>query len=189
MTSAKVNAITQHVLGQIEKLGEISREQLQLRRRSQQLLDEYSKTHAEVLSAREALKSAGAHGVIPEVEFKEVQNALIRLEAEETGISLPLGHPALADSPKPKTLLEVIDGISASIDEPFRADDVRKRLEPYLAALKNKPHSASVSGALKRLADAGKLERVSGGGVGKEVTYKRVEPAGRLVPEGDGNEA
>jgi hypothetical protein len=181
MATPKKNSITELTLRQIEKLGEIVREQRELSRRFEQLRDEYLKLHTAVQGARGALRFASEQGVIPVDEFQEVQNALIRLEAAETGIPLPPGHPAVSEPAKPRTLLEVLDTITAGIPGEFRAGDARRLLEPHKGMLKREPHPASIAGALRDLAKAGKLELVSGGGRGNEATYKRIEPAGKLV--------
>jgi hypothetical protein len=183
----KINAITKFTLDRIERLRELVREDRVLRQRREQLGEEAMLLRSALGSAGVTLKSASDAGAIPVEEYQAVRRAMIELEAEETGIPLPADLEP-QEPEKTKTLLEVLDAITAGIEGQFRADDARQRLAPHLAELKKAPHRASITGALNRLAQDGKLERVSGGGRGNEATYRRIGDFEKLVKSIGGTE-
>lgn len=176
----KINAITKFTLDRIERLRELVREDRVLRQRREQLGEEAQLLRSTLGLATATLKSASDAGVIPAEEFQAVRRAMIELEAEESGIPLPADLEP-REPEKTKTLLDVLDAITAGIDGEFRAEDARRLLGPHLKTLKKAPHRASVTGSLNHLVRLGKLTRTSEGGRGKEATFRRIGGFERLV--------
>jgi hypothetical protein len=108
-------------------------------------------------------------------EFQQVRDIFMAYQAELTTLreSGVYPEPEPPRDAKPVSLAEVIQEITAGMEGPFSAGDIRKVLLERHEELHSKSHAASITTALARLAkDGGTLERISGDGRGKRTIFR-----------------
>ena len=165
--------LTKAILDKLTEARECSRETHSLTKRLAEFQARAQRLQSEVAGLFKALGILQA--TYPELEA-EVRQAydLDLLYRQELNQALENGvYPEPETPAKPASLAEIIQEIAASLEGEFTAGDVRKLLSERDPELHGKSHAASITTALARLAKDGILERVSGGGRGKESIFRR----------------